>query len=68
MARQLEIRYRPTLIELTAKRSEIQLAADEGLGMLVMEAYGQSRIREGLFRGATREMLRPMTVPTFMSH
>jgi nucleotide-binding universal stress UspA family protein len=62
-----------TLIELTAERSEIQpsilsLAADESLDMLVMGAYGHSRIREGIFGGVTREMLKTMTVPTLMSH
>ncbi len=62
-----------TLIQLTAERSEVQpsilsLAADEGLDMLVMGAYGHSRIREGLFGGVTREMLKTMTVPALMSH
>jgi nucleotide-binding universal stress UspA family protein len=62
-----------TLIELTAERSEIQpsilsLAADESLDMVVMGAYGHSRIREGLFGGVTREMLKTMTVPALMSH
>jgi nucleotide-binding universal stress UspA family protein len=63
----------PTLIELTAERSDIQpsilsLASDEGLDMLVMGAYGHSRLREGVLGGVTREMLETMTVPTLMSH
>ena len=63
----------PRLIESTAERSEIQpsilsLAADEGLDMLVMGAYGHSRLREGILGGVTREMLKTMTVPTLMSH
>ncbi|MDA9505533.1 universal stress protein UspA [Bradyrhizobium sp. CCBAU 11386] len=62
-----------TLIELTAERSEVapcilSLAADESLDMLVMGAYGHSRIREGLLGGVTREMLKTMTVPTLLSH
>lgn len=62
-----------TLVELTAERSEVEpfilsLAADENLDMLVMGAYGHSRIREGLLGGVTREMLKTMTVPTLMSH
>jgi nucleotide-binding universal stress UspA family protein len=62
-----------TLVELTADRSEVEpcilsLAADENLDMLVMGAYGHSRIREGLLGGVTREMLKTMTVPTLMSH
>jgi nucleotide-binding universal stress UspA family protein len=61
------------LIELTAERSEIQpsilsLAADESLDMLIMGAYGHSRLQEGLLGGVTREMLKTMTVPTLMSH
>ena len=62
-----------TLIELTAEHSEIQpsilsLAADENLDLLVMGAYGHSRLRQGILGGVTREMLRTMTVPTLMSH
>jgi nucleotide-binding universal stress UspA family protein len=61
------------LIDLPASRSEIQpcilsIAADEGLDMLVMGAYGHSRLQEGVLGGVTREMLRTMTVPTLMSH
>jgi nucleotide-binding universal stress UspA family protein len=61
------------LIELPASRSEIQpsilsLAADENLDMLVMGAYGHSRLQEGILGGVTREMLRTMTIPVLMSH
>jgi nucleotide-binding universal stress UspA family protein len=61
------------LIDLPATRSEIQpsilsLAADESLDMLVMGAYGHSRLQEGILGGVTREMLESMTVPTLMSH
>ena len=61
------------IIELPAARAEIQpsilsLAADENLDMLVMGAYGHSRLQEGLLGGVTRAMLRTMTVPTLMSH
>jgi nucleotide-binding universal stress UspA family protein len=61
------------LINLPASRSEIQpsilsIAPDEGLDMLVMGAYGHSRLQEGILGGVTREMLRTMTVPTLMSH
>jgi nucleotide-binding universal stress UspA family protein len=44
------------------------LAADENLDLLVMGAYGHSRLQEGILGGVTREMLRTMTVPTLMSH
>ncbi len=61
------------LIDLPASRSDVQpsilsLAADENLDMLVMGAYGHSRLQEGFLGGVTREMLRTMTVPTLMSH
>jgi nucleotide-binding universal stress UspA family protein len=61
------------LRELTVTRADVQptitsLAADESLDMLVMGAYGHSRIRERLLGGVTREMLRTMTVPTLISH
>jgi len=61
------------LVDLPASRADIQpsilsLAADENLDMLVMGAYGHSRLQEGILGGVTREMLRTMTVPTLMSH
>jgi nucleotide-binding universal stress UspA family protein len=61
------------LIDLRAARSEIQpsilsFAADENLDMLVMGAYGHSRLQEGIFGGVSRGMLNTMTVPTLMSH
>ena len=61
------------LVDLPASRADIQpsilsIAADENLDMLVMGAYGHSRLQEGILGGVTREMLRTMTVPTLMSH
>jgi nucleotide-binding universal stress UspA family protein len=61
------------IIALTAARSDIQptilsLAAEESIDMLVMGAYGHSRLQEMMLGGVTREMLRTMTVPTLMSH
>jgi len=61
------------LIDLPATRTEIQpsilsLAGDESLDMLVMGAYGHSRLWEGILGGVTREMLQTMTVPTLMAH
>ncbi|MBL8382567.1 MAG: universal stress protein [Burkholderiales bacterium] len=43
-------------------------AADLGAGLVVMGAYGHSRAREWVFGGATRTMLRAMTVPVLLSH
>ncbi len=43
-------------------------AADVGADLLVMGAYGHSRLREFVFGGATRTILETMTVPVLMSH
>jgi nucleotide-binding universal stress UspA family protein len=42
--------------------------ADAGADLLVMGAYGHSRMREIIFGGATRHIFRHMTVPTLFSH
>ncbi len=41
---------------------------DDGSDLLVMGAYGHSRLREFVFGGATRHILDHMTVPVLMSH
>jgi nucleotide-binding universal stress UspA family protein len=43
-------------------------AADNAIDLVVMGAYGHSRLREFVLGGATRGILQAMTVPTFMSH
>jgi nucleotide-binding universal stress UspA family protein len=43
-------------------------AADLDADLIVMGAYGQSRLRELVLGGATREILRTMTVPVLMAH
>jgi nucleotide-binding universal stress UspA family protein len=43
-------------------------AADEDVDLLVMGAYGRSRLRELILGGATRHLLGHMTVPVLMSH
>ncbi len=42
--------------------------ADLGADLLVMGAYGHSRMRQLVFGGATRSIARHMTVPTLFSH
>jgi len=42
--------------------------ADLGADLLVMGAYGHSRLREIVFGGVTRHIARHMTVPTLFSH
>ncbi|CAM3080801.1 universal stress protein [Paracoccus nototheniae] len=41
---------------------------DSGADMLVMGAYGHSRLREAILGGATRTMLKLATVPVLMAH
>jgi nucleotide-binding universal stress UspA family protein len=43
-------------------------AADLGADLIVMGAYGHSRVREIVLGGATRTLLQSMTVPVLMSH
>jgi nucleotide-binding universal stress UspA family protein len=43
-------------------------AADAGADLIVMGAYGHSRLGEYVLGGATRHILRQITVPVFMSH
>jgi nucleotide-binding universal stress UspA family protein len=42
--------------------------ADQGADLLVMGAYGHSRLREMVLGGVTHHILRHMTVPVLMSH
>ena len=42
--------------------------ADLGADLLVMGAYGHSRVSEMILGGATRQILGSMTVPVLMSH
>lgn len=46
----------------------LSLAADLGADLLVMGCYGHSRTREWLLGGATRTVLRSMTLPVLMAH
>ena len=43
-------------------------AADDSSDLLVMGAYGRSRLRELVLGGATRHILYHMTVPVLLSH
>jgi nucleotide-binding universal stress UspA family protein len=42
--------------------------ADNDFDLLVMGAYGHSRLREWALGGVTRDLLAHMTVPVFLSH
>ena len=43
-------------------------AFDVGADLIVMGAYGHSRVREIVMGGATRTVLQSMTAPVLMSH
>jgi nucleotide-binding universal stress UspA family protein len=53
---------------LMAGEALISHASDVGADLLVIGAYGHSRMREFVFGGATRYVLQSMTVPVLMSH
>ncbi len=46
----------------------LNAAADHGSDLIVMGAYGHSRLRESLFGGASRTLLASMTAPVLFSH
>ena len=46
----------------------LSFAADRGCDLLVMGAYAHSRVRELVLGGATRTVLRSMTLPVLMAH
>ena len=62
-------------VEALSIRSERPTVADElaaqaldfGAGLIVMGCYGHSRLREFVFGGATRHMLRRMPTPLLMA-
>jgi nucleotide-binding universal stress UspA family protein len=54
--------------ELDVGDAVLSTAADQSIDLLVMGAYGHSRLREFAFGGVTRHLLQHMTVPVLMSH
>jgi nucleotide-binding universal stress UspA family protein len=54
--------------ELSVADAILSRAADFGSDLIVMGAYGHSRLREWILGGATRDILRSMTVPVLMAH
>ena len=53
---------------LMAGEALISHAADIGADLLVMGAYGHTRMREFVFGGATQYVLQSMTLPVLLSH
>jgi nucleotide-binding universal stress UspA family protein len=56
-----------TAAEIGVGDAILSRAADLGADMIVMGAYGHSRLREFVFGGVTLHLLRHMTVPVLMS-
>ncbi|MGY6270436.1 universal stress protein [Achromobacter denitrificans] len=46
----------------------LSAAADAGADLIVMGAYGHSRMRQWVMGGATRSLLAAMTMPVLLSH
>ena len=53
---------------LAAGEALLSAASDLGADLLVMGAYGHTRMREFIFGGATRTVMQSMTLPVLMSH
>jgi nucleotide-binding universal stress UspA family protein len=54
--------------EISVADALLSRAADLGSDLLVMGAYGHSRLRELVLGGVTREILQHMTLPVLLSH
>jgi nucleotide-binding universal stress UspA family protein len=59
---------RVTTDEVSVSDAILAYAADHGSDMIVMGAYGHSRLREIILGGVTQDMLEHMPVPLLMSH
>ena len=58
----------PPIAEADAGNALLSAVSDSAADLLVMGAYGHSRVRELVLGGVTREILRTMTVPVLMSN
>ena len=57
-----------TVKDVSVADAILNTVSDEACDLIVMGAYGHSRVREYAFGGATRDILRHMTVPTLFAH
>lgn len=60
--------YRATFGSISVVGSLLAAVAQSGSDLLVMGAYGHSRLREAFLGGASREALRQTGVPLLMAH
>jgi nucleotide-binding universal stress UspA family protein len=54
--------------DMTVADMILSRMADQDIDLLVMGAYGHSRVREWILGGTTRQIFAQMTVPVLMSH
>jgi nucleotide-binding universal stress UspA family protein len=54
--------------DINASDVLLNFVSDESADLIVMGAYGHSRLREVILGGMTRHLLTHMTIPVFMSH
>jgi nucleotide-binding universal stress UspA family protein len=54
--------------EVSAADALLNRAADLAADLLVVGAYGHSRLQEMVLGGATRTLLHQMTLPVLMAH
>jgi nucleotide-binding universal stress UspA family protein len=57
-----------TVKDISVADAILNTVSDESCDLIVMGAYGHSRVREYAFGGVTRDILRHMTVPTLFAH
>ena len=58
----------PPIGEIDVGDALLSAVTDHAVDLLVMGAYGRSRLRELVLGGATRQVLKTMTVPVLMSN
>jgi nucleotide-binding universal stress UspA family protein len=59
---------RESSIGIDVANAALSRACDLASDMIVMGCYGHSRVREWVFGGVTRHILKHMTVPVLMAH
>jgi nucleotide-binding universal stress UspA family protein len=65
----LDVEFKPVVApDIRAAEIILNEAADSGADLIVMGAYGHTRLREFVLGGVTHSMLQTMTAPVLMSH
>jgi nucleotide-binding universal stress UspA family protein len=65
---QASLRLHTSVLDDAPGEGLLSLAADVGADLLVMGCYGHSRARELVLGGASRTVLKSMTLPVLMTH